>query len=87
MPLIGCGVTPNAQRNFTVDTRLIMDVTIGHVFDTPIVANSLGQFGAGTLQFLWNLAYNQAKNTFGFITLPTNTTSQSSPPFIQQEND
>ena len=34
MPLTGCGVTPNAQRNFSKDTRLIMDVTIGHVFDT-----------------------------------------------------
>ncbi len=34
MTLTGCGVTPNAQRNFSTDTRLIMDVTIGHVFDT-----------------------------------------------------
>jgi len=34
MTLTGCGVIPNAQRNFSEDTRLIMDVTIGHVFDT-----------------------------------------------------
>ena len=34
MTLTGYGVTPNAQRNFSTDTRLIMDVTIGHVFDT-----------------------------------------------------
>ena len=34
MTLTGCGVTPKAQRNFSRDTRLIMDVTIGHVFDT-----------------------------------------------------
>ncbi len=32
--LTGCGVNPNRQRYFLVDTRLIMDVTIGHVFDT-----------------------------------------------------
>jgi len=34
MTLTGCGVIPNAQRNFSAKTRLIMDVTIGHVFDT-----------------------------------------------------
>ncbi len=34
MTLTGCGVTPNAQRNFSVGTRLIMDVTMGNVFDT-----------------------------------------------------
>ena len=34
MALTGCEVIPNAQRNFSVDTRLIMDVTIGHVFNT-----------------------------------------------------
>jgi hypothetical protein len=92
MTLTGCGVIPNAQRNFSVHTRLIMDVTIGHVFDphdsfkpnkllnlanskrtkyaehyqqqllafAPVVATSLGQFCADTLQFLWNLANHQA---------------------------
>ena len=103
-----------AQRNFSVGIRLIMDVTIGHVFDThpnfkpntllslsysknlkyaehyqrqrlafaPIVANTLGQFGADTLQFLWNLADHEAKSTFGFtIDSPvTNNLSQTSPP-------
>ncbi len=34
MTLTGCGVTPNPQRNVSTDTRLIMDVTIGHVLDT-----------------------------------------------------
>jgi hypothetical protein len=34
MTLTGYGVIPNAQRNFSANTRLIMDVTIGHVFDT-----------------------------------------------------
>ena len=121
MTLTGCGVTPNAQRNFSKETRLIMDVTIGHVFDThhnfkpntlqklanskclkyalhyqrqrlafaPIVANTLGQFGADTLQFLWNLADYQAQNTFGFtIDEPANIASaQCSPPSTQQEND
>ncbi len=33
MTFTGCGVIPNAQRNFSVNTRLIMDLTIGHVFD------------------------------------------------------
>ena len=121
MTLTGCGVIPNAQRNFSANTRLIMDVTIGHVFDThhnfkpntlrnlaaskcikyaehyqrqrlafaPIVTNTLGQFGADTLQFLWNLADHQAQNTFGFtIDSPVNDTlSQLSPPSTQQEND
>jgi len=121
MTLTGCGVTPNAQRNFSTDTRLIMDVTIGHVFDThhnfkpntlqnmanskclkyathyqrqrlafaPIVANTLGQFGADTLQVLWNLADHQAQNAFGFtIDSPANVAlSQCSPPSTQQEND
>ncbi len=121
MTLTGCGVTPNAQRNFSKDTRLIMDVTIGHVFDThhnfksntlqtlanskclkyasryqqqrlafaPIVANTLGQFGADTLQFLWNLADYQAQYTFGFtIDAPPNIASaQCSPPSTQQEID
>ena len=88
------------QRNFSFSTRLIIDVTIGLVFDThhhfkpntlqnvanskcikyaehyerqrlpniqiPIVANSLGQFGVDTLQFLWDLTDHQAHNTFGF---------------------
>ncbi len=119
--LTGCGVIPNAQRNFSANTRLIMDVTIGHVFDThhnfkpntllnlaiskcikyaehyqrqrlafaPIVANTLGQFGADTLQFLWNLADHQARNTFGYtIDSPVNDTlSRFSPPSTQQEND
>ena len=114
MILTGCGVTPNAQRNFSGDTRLIMDVTIGHVFDThynfkpntlqhlanskclkyashyqrqrsafaPIVANTLGQFGADTLQFLWNLADYQAQNTFGFTidAPPKIASAQCSPP-------
>ena len=98
MTLTGCGVSPNAQRNFSADTRLIMDVTIGHICDlhhqykpdtlqrmtnsknvkyaqhyqsqrlafAPIVANSLGQFGADTLQLLWNLADNYAQTTTGF---------------------
>jgi hypothetical protein len=98
MTLTGCGVNSNAQRNFLADTRLIMDVTIGHVFDThhnfkpntllslsnskclkyakhyqrqrlafaPIVANTLGQVGPDTIQFFWNLADHEAKNTFGF---------------------
>ncbi len=76
----------NAQRNFSAHTRLIMDVIIGHVFDThhkfkpntlrslsnskcikyakhyqrqclafaPIVANSLGQFGALNTQNIIN---------------------------------
>ncbi len=96
------------------DTRLIMDATIGHVFDThhnfkpntllslsnskflkyaehyqrqrlafaPIVANTLGQCGPDTLQYLWNLADHEAKNTFGF-TLDSPVTdylSQTSPP-------
>ncbi len=121
MTLTGCGVTPNAQRNFSKDTRLIMDVAIGHVFDTheifklntlqtlanlkclkyashyqqqwsafaPIVANTLGEFGADTLQFLWNLADYQAQNTFGFtIDAPPNIASaQCSPPSTQQEKD
>ena len=120
MTLTGCGVIPNAQRNFSAKTRLIMDVTIGHVFDThhnfkpntlrnlatskcikyaehyqrqrlafaPIVANTLGQFGADTLQFLWNLADHQAQNTFGItIDAPVNDIlSQLSPPSTQQEN-
>jgi hypothetical protein len=34
MTLTGCGVIPNAKRNFLANTRLIMNVTIGHVFDT-----------------------------------------------------
>ncbi len=34
MTLMVCGVTPNAQCNFSVDTWLIMDITIGHVLDT-----------------------------------------------------
>ena len=39
----------------------------------PIVANSLGQFGTYSLQFLWNLADHQAKYTFGFtIDSPAN---------------
>jgi hypothetical protein len=121
MTLTGCGVIPNSQRNFSEDTRLIMDVTIGHVFDThhnfkpntllslsnskclkyaehyqrqrlafaPIVANTLGQFGPDTLQFLWNLADHEAKNTFGFtLDSPvTDNLSQTSPPSTQQEND
>ena len=55
----------------------------------PIVANTLGQFGADTLQFLWNLADYQAQNTFGFtIDEPANIASaQCSPPSTQQEND
>jgi hypothetical protein len=121
MTLTGCGVTPNAQRIFLTDTRLIMNVTIGHVFDThhnfkpntlqnmanskclkyethdqqqrlafvPIVANTLGQFGADTLQVLWNLADHQAQNAFGFIIdSPANVALvQCSPPSTQQEND
>ncbi len=123
MTLTGCGVTPNAQRNFSTDTRLIVDVTTGHVFDThhnfkplaktlqnmanskclkyathyqqqrlafaPIVANTLGQFGADTLQVLWNLANHQAQNAFGFtVDSPANVAlAQSSPPSTQQEND
>ncbi len=39
MTLAGCGVAPNAQRNFSVDTRLIMDVTNGNVFDTHTISN------------------------------------------------
>jgi hypothetical protein len=118
MTLTGCGVTPNAQQTFLVDIRLIMDVTIRHVFDTHhnfkpitlwslsdfkcikyvehyqlqrlafarIVNDSYGQFGADTLQFLWNLADNQAKNTFGFtIDLPGNTTSRFSPPLLNRK--
>ncbi len=56
----------------------------------PIEANSLGQliFGADTLQFLWNLAYHQAKNTFAFaIDLPAYITSQFLLPSTQQESD
>jgi hypothetical protein len=34
MTLTGCGISPNAQYNISTDTRLIMDVTIGHVFDS-----------------------------------------------------
>ena len=48
MTLTGCGVTPNAQRNFSKYTRLIMDVTIGHVFDTQ------HNFRPNTLQQLAN---------------------------------
>ena len=33
MTLTGCGVSLNAQRNFSAGTRLIMDVSIGHVLD------------------------------------------------------
>jgi hypothetical protein len=121
MTLTGAGVIPNPQRNFSADTRLIMDVTIGHVYDihhnfkpntllaltnskclkyaehyqrqrlafAPIVANTLGQFGDDTLQFHWNLADHQAKNTFGFTIDPPaqDLMSQSSPPSTQQEDD
>jgi hypothetical protein len=121
MTLTGCGISPNAQYNFSTDTRLIMDVTIGHVFDSnhkykpntlqdltnskcvkyarhyqrqrlafaPIVANSLGQFGADTLQLLWNLADHQATTSFGFPiegNAPTNL-SNCSPPSTQQTID
>ena len=118
MTLTSCGVSPNAQRNFSTDTRLIMDVTIGHVYDThhqyksdtlqrmtnsknvkyaqhyqsqrlafaPIVANSLGQFGADTLQFLWNLADNHAKSTTG-ITLDIPHSQSHAPPSTQQDTD
>ncbi len=48
MTLTGCGVTPNAQRIFSRDTRLIMDVTIKHVFDTH------HNFKPNTLQTLAN---------------------------------
>jgi hypothetical protein len=34
MTSTGCKVIPNAQRNFSANTRLILEVTIGHVFDT-----------------------------------------------------
>ncbi len=34
MTLTGCGDTPNAKHIFSVNPRLIMDVTIRHVFDT-----------------------------------------------------
>jgi hypothetical protein len=55
----------------------------------PIVANTLGQFGADTPQVLWNLADHQAQNTFGFtIDSPANVAlAQCSPPSTQQEND
>jgi len=118
MTLAGCGVTPNAQRNFTADTRLIMDVTIGHVWDlhhqyksdtlqhmtnsknakyaeqyqsqryafAPIVANSLGQFGADTLQLLWNLADNHAQIATGFSHNISHSHS-TSPPSTQQDTD
>ena len=102
MTLTGCGVIPNAQHNFSVDTRLIMDVTIGHVFDThynfkantflslsnskhlkyaeyyqrqrlafvQMVANTLGQFGTDTLQFLWNLADHEVKLRLDLLLIP-----------------
>ncbi len=39
----------------------------------PSVANTLGQFGADTLQVLWNLDDHQAQNAFGFtIDSPAN---------------
>jgi hypothetical protein len=55
----------------------------------PIVANTLGQFGADILQVLWNLADHQAQNAFGLaIDSPANVASaQCSPPSTQQEND
>jgi len=118
MTLTRCGVSPNAQRNFSTDTRLIMDVTIGHVYDThhqyksdtlqrmtnsknvkyaqhyqsqrlafaPIVANSLGQFGADTLQFLWNLADNHAQSTT-CISLVIPHSQSHAPPSTQQDTD
>ena len=119
MTLTGCGVSPNAQYNFSKDTRLIMDVTIGHIYDSkhnykpdnlqnmagskcfkyarhyrrqrlafaPIVANSLGQFGADTLQLLWNLADHQATTSFGFAIDVDDTQTFSSPPSTQQTID
>ena len=119
MTLTGCGISPNAQYNFSKDTRLIMDVTIGHIYDSkhnykpdnlqnmagskcfkyarhyrrqrlafaPIVANSLGQFGADTLQLLWNLADHQATTSFGFAIDVDDTQTFSSPPSTQQTID
>jgi hypothetical protein len=47
----------------------------------PIVANTLGQFGADTLQFLWNLADYLAQSTFGFsIDSPANKVFRLRPP-------
>ncbi len=53
---------------------------------TPIVANTLGQFGADTLLVLWNFADHQVQNAFGFtIDSPANVAlSQCSPPSTQQ---
>jgi hypothetical protein len=57
----------------------------------PIVANTLGQCGSDTLQFLGNLADHEAKNTFGFTldSSETENLSQTSLPSesTQQEND
>ncbi len=54
----------------------------------PIIANSLGQYCANTVQFLRNLVNHQAKILFGFtIDFPAYTTSQFSPPSTQQKND
>ena len=46
MTLTGCRVIPSSQRNLSADTRLIIDVTIGHVFDTHL------DFKPNTLQNL-----------------------------------
>ena len=52
----------------------------------PIVANSLGQFGADTLQFLWNLADNHAQTTTG-LSLDIPHSQSHSPPSTQQDTD
>ncbi len=82
MTLSGCGLTPNPQLNFTLATRLVMDITIGH---TCTAAHHFKPHSLQTMESTKRRKYSQRYTRQGLAFAPTvaNTLGQFGPDLIQ----
>jgi hypothetical protein len=82
MTLVGGAIPPNYQFDFTANTKLVMDVTIGHAFDLT------HRFKARTLQVMesskrrkYDIHY--LRQRLAFAPMVANTLGQCGPDLLQ----
>ena len=82
MTLTGCGINPNPEPDFTSNTRVIMDVTIGHTFTMShqYKANNLRTMEA-TKRRKYNNHY--LRQRLAFAPMVANTLGQCGPDLLQ----
>ena len=82
MTLTGCGINPNPELDFTSNTRVIMDVTIGHTFTMShqYKANNLRTMEA-TKRRKYNNHY--LRQRLAFAPMVANTLGQCGPDLLQ----